>query len=154
MLRRVAGTLLLTLLVVLPLACSRSQRAPAKTNDSEQTGVVKVENLVATSAVASSVGEAPKPPPSAVASNVRAASELLPEAGVPPKSSGSASPPKSAGKSNGSSCTNSSECRAGMSCCQTGFRGHCGGAFLPDAPPCVFLSTCAPSPCPPLKLPP
>jgi hypothetical protein len=60
------------------------------------------------------------------------------------------------GKGTGAACVITSECRPGLACCQTGFRGHCGGAVMPDtnAAPCVFSSTCAPAPCTPMALPP
>ena len=58
----------------------------------------------------------------------------------------SAIPLKPAGKARGASCGGSAQCKAGLSCCQTDFRGHCGGAFEPDQPPCILLSTRAPPP--------
>jgi len=59
-------------------------------------------------------------------------------------------------KVRGASCATSAECSAGLACCQSGFRGHCGGAAMPNMNdnPCVFLSSCAPAPCTPPLMPP
>jgi polyhydroxybutyrate depolymerase len=50
----------------------------------------------------------------------------------------------------------SESCGAGLSCCETGFHGACGGAYIPDTQrePCVVTRTCEPSPCRPLTFPP
>jgi hypothetical protein len=64
------------------------------------------------------------------------------------------------GKGSGEACSPSlgarGGCAAGLACCQTGFHGHCGGAFLPELQrePCVLTSTCVPPPCRPMSLPP
>ncbi|HYQ01499.1 MAG TPA: hypothetical protein VER96_22655 [Polyangiaceae bacterium] len=135
----------LTMLTVLALACSRTHPGP------ESTGI------------AATVTAAPVGSPNEVASVAPSVSETAPQHTAAPPSEGAAakaprlehaSAQKRPNKARGSACVNSFECGAGLSCCQTGFRGHCGGAFMPDAPPCVFLSTCAPSPCVPLTLPP
>ena len=61
------------------------------------------------------------------------------------------------GKRRGEACSPSlGGCAAGLACCETGFHGRCGGAFLPELQrdPCVFTSTCVPPPCRPMTLPP
>ena len=70
--------------------------------------------------------------------------------------SASASSAKPHGKARGASCSSARDCRAGLTCCETSFRGHCGGAALPGlvSEPCVLLATCAPAPCTPLTFPP
>ncbi len=64
--------------------------------------------------------------------------------------------PRAVGKRRGASCGGRGECAAGLACCETGFKGHCGGAVMPDLErePCVFPSSCVPPPCEPLTLPP
>jgi hypothetical protein len=59
-------------------------------------------------------------------------------------------------KRQGVACGQSSECAAGLACCESGFHGHCGGAYMPDQqlPPCVMTTTCETAPCTPLALPP
>jgi hypothetical protein len=56
----------------------------------------------------------------------------------------------------GAACERSSECAAGLACCESGFHGHCGGAYMPDRelPPCVVTSSCEKAPCQPFSLPP
>ena len=64
------------------------------------------------------------------------------------------------GKGSGEACAPSAGarggCASGLACCQTGFHGHCGGAFLPELQrdPCVLTSTCVLPPCRPMTLPP
>jgi polyhydroxybutyrate depolymerase len=47
-------------------------------------------------------------------------------------------------------------CSAGLSCCETGFHGDCGGAVMPDTQraPCVVTRTCERGPCRPMTFPP
>lgn len=48
-------------------------------------------------------------------------------------------------------------CASGLVCCDTGFRGHCGGANMPELngrAPCVLTATCIKPPCLPLSMPP
>lgn len=71
------------------------------------------------------------------------------EAGPPPP----AAPPR---KGIGVGCRSAAECGPGLSCCQTGFHGHCGGvvptAAEQAADPCIFTASCARAPCVPLSL--
>jgi hypothetical protein len=55
----------------------------------------------------------------------------------------------------GSRCAPGS-CGPGLACCDTGFRGHCGGAHMPEEQeaPCIVTRTCEPPPCSPMSFPP
>jgi WAP-type (Whey Acidic Protein) 'four-disulfide core' len=110
------------------------------------------ETLAPTAPIASATMDAS---PAALATAVEASAppvDAAVSATAVPSAVASAAPRKRAG----TSCSRDRECAAGLGCCQTGFRGHCGGAYMPDQPqePCVMLSTCAPAPCRPMDLPP
>ncbi|HTQ05257.1 MAG TPA: hypothetical protein VMI54_15445 [Polyangiaceae bacterium] len=97
----------------------------------------------------------------ATASAVGHAAPLVPsgEPSALPVSSLDASAPPAVvpqGKAAGARCTSSRQCRAGLACCESGFRGQCGGAFTTDVArePCVIFSMCSTAPCRPFSLPP
>ena len=86
----------------------------------------------------------------------------LPEAGGTdaatadrPREAGPPAPRARVGKPFGAPCS-SGECGPGLSCCETGFTGHCGGALMPDMQydPCVMKYSCTRGPCTPLSMPP
>jgi hypothetical protein len=59
-------------------------------------------------------------------------------------------------KGRGVRCERSRECALGLVCCESGFRGTCGGAFSSEreTADCVITRSCEPPPCEPFALPP
>jgi hypothetical protein len=86
------------------------------------------------------------------------ASTTVTVSGTPPLASAPAARKRAGAKGAGSPCVQGTAgaCAPGFTCCETGFRGHCGGAYMPDQPqePCVVTSTCGIGPCKPMEFPP
>jgi polyhydroxybutyrate depolymerase len=94
---------------------------------------------------------APGPAPASASASASASAQILEDARAPAGRRDDAS----GGGRAGTPCVAGS-CSAGLACCETGFRGDCGGAYLPEKPraPCVVTRTCEPGPCRPMTFPP